>query len=139
MKEGDQALNIGRVLNWHICTFTLYQWTKRTNKKGKFTQSVLVPFCVEYIKLQSWFVNFNLIYSLILGISIFFFSQSMQFVLTVETVSTKDAVKSSCNDCLSRQIAEGVLIRRCEGTILNDKSAWHQPALWAGRSELTRE
>ena len=42
-------------------------------------------------------------------------------------------------DCLSRQVAEGVCIRRCEGELLNTKSEWHQPSLWRVRSELNRE
>jgi hypothetical protein len=48
-------------------------------------------------------------------------------------------VKDSFKDCLTRQIAEGVHIRRCENVILNTKSEWHQPALWQVRSELSRE
>ena len=51
----------------------------------------------------------------------------------------KAVVKNSYNDCLSRQIAEAVLIRRSEGRLLNSKAEWHQPALWAVRSELSRE
>ena len=42
-------------------------------------------------------------------------------------------------DCLSRQVAEGVCIRRCESEILNNKSEWHQPSLWRVRSELSRD
>ena len=49
------------------------------------------------------------------------------------------SVKSSFKDCLTRQIAEGVHIRRCDGEVLNTKSEWHQPALWRVRSELSRE
>ena len=48
-------------------------------------------------------------------------------------------VLSSYKDCLSRQIAEGVTIRRCEKKILNSKAEWHQPALWKVRSELSKE
>ena len=32
-------------------------------------------------------------------------------------------------DCLSRQTAEGVCIRRCTTNILNTKAEWHQPSL----------
>ena len=39
-------------------------------------------------------------------------------------------VLCSFKDCLSRQIADGVYIRRAE---------WHQPSLWKVRSELCRE
>ena len=49
------------------------------------------------------------------------------------------SVKSSFRDCLTRQISEGVHIRRCEREVLNTKSEWHQPALWRVRSELSRE
>ena len=42
-------------------------------------------------------------------------------------------------DCLTRQISEGVHIRRCEEEVLNSKAEWHQPALWKVRSELSRE
>ena len=45
----------------------------------------------------------------------------------------------SFKDCLSRQIAEGVQIRRCEKEVLNTKAEWHQPALWKVRSELCKE
>ena len=42
-------------------------------------------------------------------------------------------------DCLSRQVSEGVQIRRCAGeNIMNSKSEWHQPALWRVRSEVER-
>ena len=51
----------------------------------------------------------------------------------------KAKVICSFNDCLSRQIAEGVQIRRCEKEVLNTKAEWHQPALWKVRSELCRE
>ena len=47
--------------------------------------------------------------------------------------------KMTFKDCLTRQIAEGVAIRRCDKEILNTKSEWHQPALWQVRSELSRE
>ena len=33
------------------------------------------------------------------------------------------------NDCLSRQVAEGFEIRRCEYQVMNAKTEWHQPAL----------
>ena len=45
----------------------------------------------------------------------------------------------SFQDCLSRQTAEGVCIRRCKKDILNTKSEWHQPSLWRVRSELNKE
>ena len=42
------------------------------------------------------------------------------------------------NDCLSRQVSEGVYIRRCEYKVLNSKSEWHQPGLWRVRNEVER-
>ena len=48
-------------------------------------------------------------------------------------------VLASFHDCLSRQTAEGVHIRRCEKNILSTKAEWHQPALWRVRNELSRE
>ena len=51
----------------------------------------------------------------------------------------KAKVRCCFKDCLSRQVAEGVHIRRCENELLNSKAEWHQPALWRVRSELSRE
>ena len=48
-------------------------------------------------------------------------------------------VLGSFKDCLSRQVSEGVHIRRCGQEVLNSKAEWHQPALWKVRSELSRE
>ena len=45
-------------------------------------------------------------------------------------------VTGSFRDCLTRQVAEGVAIRRCKTAVLNSKSEWHQPSLWKVRSEL---
>ena len=42
-------------------------------------------------------------------------------------------------DCLSRQVSEGVEIRRSDQSILNSKSEWHQPALRRVQSEVVRE
>ena len=51
----------------------------------------------------------------------------------------KAKVKYSFKDCLSRQVAEGVCICKCEKEVLNTKAEWHQPALWRVRSELSCE
>jgi hypothetical protein len=51
----------------------------------------------------------------------------------------KAKVKYCFQDCLSRQVAEGVCIRRCQIEILNTKTEWHQPSLWRVRNELSRE
>ena len=50
----------------------------------------------------------------------------------------KAEVLETFKDCLSRQVAEGVEIRRGGPGILYSKSEWHQPALWRVQSELTR-
>ena len=48
-------------------------------------------------------------------------------------------VTASFNDCLSRQVSEGVYIRRSPHELLNSKAEWHQPALWRVRSEIARD
>ena len=47
-------------------------------------------------------------------------------------------VTGQYNDCLTRQVTEGVFIRRCEATLMNTKSEWHQPPIWKVQSELWR-
>ena len=47
-------------------------------------------------------------------------------------------VTGSFRDCLSRQVSEGVHIRRSGPEVLNSKSEWHQPALWRIQSEVVR-
>ena len=42
-------------------------------------------------------------------------------------------------DCLSRQVREGVLIRRSERPLLNNKAEWFQPPLYRIHSEVLRE
>ena len=41
-------------------------------------------------------------------------------------------------DCLTRQVREGVLIRRCQRNILNNKSEWFQPPLYQIQREIIR-
>ena len=48
-------------------------------------------------------------------------------------------VTGSFSDCLTRQVSEGVSIRRCPHAVMNSKSEWHQPALWRVTSQLERE
>ena len=48
-------------------------------------------------------------------------------------------VTGTFKDCLSRQISEGVSIRRCPAKVLNGKSEWHQPALWRVQNEIVRD
>ena len=47
-------------------------------------------------------------------------------------------VTASFQDCLSRQVSEGVHIRRSGPGVLNSKSEWHQPSLWRVQSEVVR-
>ena len=42
-------------------------------------------------------------------------------------------------DSLSRQVSEGVNIRRGGQSVLNSKSEWHQPSLLRVQSEILRE
>ena len=48
-------------------------------------------------------------------------------------------VTGTFKDCLSRQVSEGVEIRRSNKIVLNTKSEWHQPALWRVQREILRE
>ena len=41
-------------------------------------------------------------------------------------------------DCLTRQVSEGVSLRRSNVEVLNSKSEWHQPALWRVQNEIVR-
>ena len=56
-----------------------------------------------------------------------------------QPASFEGRVTGSFKDCLSRQVSEGVTIRRCPYQILNSKSEWHQPSLWRVRSQLEKE
>ena len=51
----------------------------------------------------------------------------------------KAKVTGVFRDCLSRQVSEGVYIRRCDKNILNGKSEWHQPPLLRVQNEGVRE
>ena len=48
-------------------------------------------------------------------------------------------VTHSNRDCLSRQVREGILIRRCTKPILNSKSEWFQPPIFQIQNEIIRE
>ena len=52
--------------------------------------------------------------------------------------SYKAKVTDNFMDCLSRQVSEGVSIRRSQVEVLNSKTEWHQPPLWRVQSELQR-
>ena len=52
-------------------------------------------------------------------------------------VFTAKVVKTF-KDCLTRQISEGIYIRRSEVPVMNTKSEWHQPSLWQVQSEIHR-
>ena len=47
-------------------------------------------------------------------------------------------VVARTRDCLSRQVREAVLIRRCQVPVLNSKTEWHQPALFRIQNEILR-
>ena len=47
-------------------------------------------------------------------------------------------VTGTARDCLTRQVREAVLIRRCKVPIMNSKTEWHQPALFRIQSEIYR-
>ena len=42
-------------------------------------------------------------------------------------------------DCLTRQVREGVLIRRSKKTLLNTKAEWFQPPLFRVQNEVIRD
>ena len=48
-------------------------------------------------------------------------------------------VTKTNKDSMSRQIREGVLIRRSRREMLNSKSEWFQPPIYRIRSEVVRE
>ena len=48
-------------------------------------------------------------------------------------------VTGQFQDCLSRQVSEGVFIRRSDCQVLNSKSEWHQPALWRVHQEIVMD
>ena len=47
-------------------------------------------------------------------------------------------VTARTRDCLTRQVREAVLIRRCQVPVLNSKTEWHQPALYRIQNEIFR-
>ena len=47
-------------------------------------------------------------------------------------------VTGRTQDCLTRQVREAVLIRRCQVPVLNSKTEWHQPALFRVQNEILR-
>ena len=48
-------------------------------------------------------------------------------------------VTSQNRDSLSRQVREGVLIRRETRELMNSKSEWFQPPIYRIRNEIVRE
>ena len=51
----------------------------------------------------------------------------------------KAKVTHANKDCLTRQIREGVLIRKGGPIIMNTKSEWHQPSLYRVHSEIVKD
>ena len=56
-----------------------------------------------------------------------------------QVASFKARVTHTNKDCLTRQVREGVLIRRCRGPIMNSKTEWLQPPLFKIQNEVVRE
>ena len=56
-----------------------------------------------------------------------------------QEVEFRAKVTHSNTDCLSRQIREGVLIRRSHRPVMNSKTEWFQPPLFRIQSEVVRE
>ena len=56
-----------------------------------------------------------------------------------EEVNFTARVVKQNKDSLTRQIREGVLIRRCRKVMLNSKSEWFQPPIYRIRSNIIRE
>ena len=52
--------------------------------------------------------------------------------------SFRATVTHTNKDCLTRQIREGVLIRRTKKALMNTKSEWFQPPLYQIRSEIEK-
>ena len=50
----------------------------------------------------------------------------------------KAKVVARTRDCLTRQVREAVMIRRCPVQILNGKAEWHQPPLYRVQHEMER-
>ena len=51
----------------------------------------------------------------------------------------KAKVTHTNRDCLTRQIREGILIRRTTKPLLNSRTEWFQPPLFRVHSEVVRE
>ena len=54
-------------------------------------------------------------------------------------ISFNGKVVKQNKDCLSRQVREGVQIRRCTKVMFNSKSEWFQPPIYKIRNEIIRE
>ena len=55
-----------------------------------------------------------------------------------EEVRMEARVTHTNKDCLTRQIREGILIRRCTKPVLNSKSEWFQPPIFQLHNEIMR-
>ena len=45
-------------------------------------------------------------------------------------------VTGTAKDCLTRQVSEAVLLRRCQVPTPNSKTEWHQPPLFRVQHEI---
>jgi hypothetical protein len=50
----------------------------------------------------------------------------------------KAIVTANSSDCLTRQVREAVMIRKCEVNVMNGKTEWHQPALFRIQNKIMR-
>ena len=55
-----------------------------------------------------------------------------------EEIKMEARVTHTNKDCLTRQIREGILIRRCTKPLLNSKSEWFQPPIFQLHNEIMR-
>ena len=68
-----------------------------------------------------------------------FMNKHMKEYHTGQERMFKARVTHTNKDCLTRQVREGVMIRRTPGTLLNNKTEWFQPPLYRVRNEIIRE
>ena len=77
-------------------------------------------------------LTFNQIYS-------FYSLQFTIYNLQMDSGKVKEKVIGQFQDCLTRQVSEGVSIRRSSDRVCNSKSEKHQLALWRVHIEIFHE
>ena len=68
----------------------------------------------------------------------YFMSKHMREKHVGQSEDFRAKVTHMNKDCLTRQIREGVLIRRSGKELMNTKAEWFQPPLLSIRSEIIR-